>query len=88
VSYTTAIQASLEDTGLYQSEGSLGNIAYPFTFTTAPVEAVTVQSPGYVVWLSGKGTNTTKHTGTYALIGQSGPQATYYISIQVEGFWK
>lgn len=88
VAYTTAIQASLEGTGFYQSEVNLGDIKYPFAFTAAPVEIVTVQSPGYIVWLSGKGTNTKTATGTYALVGQNNPTASYYISIQVEGFWK
>ena len=88
VAYTTAIQASLEDTGFYQSESNLGAINYPFAFTAAPVETVTVQSPGYIVWLSGKRTNTETTTGTYALVGQNNSTASYYISIQVEGFWK
>ena len=85
----TDIQTAFEDVALYQDSNSMRSMSYPFPFKETPTETATLQSPGSVVWLSGKTTNTNQTAGTYALISPYQLYSSrYFISIQVEGFWK
>jgi hypothetical protein len=88
---TTQLQVAIGSDLLYQSNNSLKEIEYPFTFKEKPSEVATVQSPGNLVWLAAsKGLNTTKRSATYSIIGvdKEANAAKYYISLQVEGLWK
>ena len=87
--FTTEISTAFEDIGIYQATRSMQSISYPFNFKEIPTETATIQSPGSIVWLAGRTTNTNQTAGTYTLISPySLPNANYFISIQVEGFWK
>jgi hypothetical protein len=89
VELTTDIQTAFEDIGLYQDNNSMRSMSYPIKFIETPAETATLQSPGSVVWLSGRTTNTNQTAGTYALISPySLYSSRYFISLQVEGFWK
>lgn len=86
---TTDVQTAFEGIGLYQDNNSMRSMSYPFTFKETPTETATLQSPGQVVWLAGRTVNTNQTAGTYALISPySLYSSRYFISIQVEGFWK
>lgn len=64
---------------------------YPFTFKEIPTETVTLQSSSeQPVILANAAANTTKNTGSYTIISliTALDEATYRISIQVEGFWR
>lgn len=85
----TDIQTAFEDVALYQDSNSMRSMSYPFAFKETPTETATLQTPGSVVWLSGKTTNTNQTAGTYALVSPYQLYSSrYFISIQVEGFWK
>lgn len=64
---------------------------YPFTFKKIPTETVTIQSfSEQPVILANAAANTTKNTGSYTIISliTALDEATYCISIHVEGFWR
>jgi hypothetical protein len=63
---------------------------YPFTFKQIPSETATIQSSGGQVLLVNSGANTASNSGSYSIVSLAGElnTATYYISLQVEGFWK
>lgn len=87
---TTAIQAAAGK-ALYQNSSKIERISYPFTFKDTPSEIATVQSPGGLVWIAAsKGLNTKTQTANYSLISidKQTNQATYRISLSVEGFWE
>lgn len=86
---TTDVQTAFEGIGLYQDNNSMRSMSYPFVFKETPAETATLQTPGSIVWLSGRTANTNQTAGTYALISPySLYSSRYFISIQVEGFWK
>lgn len=65
--------------------------SYPFEFKYTPTEVATIQSSGgQMVVLANTGANTIATSGSYTLISLIAPleESTYYISIQVEGFYK
>lgn len=86
---TTDVQTAFEGIGLYQDNNSMRSVSYPIKFKETPTETATLQSPGSVVWLSGRTPNNNQTAGTYALISPYNLYSSrYFISIQVEGFWK
>lgn len=87
--HTTAIQEAI-NSSLYKNSTSINKLDYPITFTSLPSETATVQSPGGLVWLATSGgLNTESQTATYTILSpDSQNNATYRISIHVEGRWK
>ena len=90
VSLTTALQTSLEGSGLFQDANKMTSIEYPFSFIELPTETATVQSPGGIVLLANKGKNTTTTSGVYTILSldEQLVPADYTISLQVEGLWR
>lgn len=61
-------------------------VKYPFTFSSVPVETITVQSTSNIVWAACNTENTESTTGKYNLISPDKcNSATYKLSISVEG---
>ena len=87
---TTPIQSSLGGSYLYQNNNEINPISYPFKFKNVPVEKATLQSAGGLVWLSSaKKANTENNSASYGIISpDSLNNATYNLSLIVEGFWK
>lgn len=88
--FSTSIQTAFENLPLYLNNTTMTKVDYPFTFKSVPSETAVIQSPGGVVWLTGKSKNSKNQTATYNLIStdkQTNP-ATYNIVFQVEGFWR
>lgn len=88
--FSTPIQIAIGETNLYQNNIVMSSIAYPFEFKNTPSEVATLQSPGGFVWLAtSKGLNTTTNSASYNIISPDQlNNATYKISIHIEGFWK
>ena len=89
ISLTTSIQSAFDGVGLFH-DSKMKSTKYPFTFKEIPSETVTLQSPGAIAWLASKTRNTKSSSGVYVIISpdEQPTNATYSISIQVEGFWK
>ena len=87
--HATSLQSAVGNT-LYLNSTAVQKIDYPFIFKDIPSETATVQSPGGLVWLATtKGLNTTEQTAIYNIVSPDKQNnATYRISIQVEGYWK
>ena len=89
--HSTTMQTELGGGSLYQNSTKIDRLNYPITFTEAPSEIASVQSPGGLVWLAAaKSKNTKTQTAAYNIIGvdRQDTRATYKISLQVEGLWK
>jgi hypothetical protein len=88
--FTTAVQMTLGNSQLYQNSSNMKKINYPFTFKDVPSEIATIQSPGGLVWLAtSRGLPTASQSAAYNIISTDKlNNATYRISLQVEGFWK
>jgi predicted secreted protein len=88
-SLTTSLQESFENSELHYSSGMKSTV-YPFTFKNVPTETATLQSPGGITWIASKTKNTNKTSGIYVIISQDAQltNASYNISIQVEGLWR
>ena len=86
-SFTTTVQEHLE---LFCRSTTTSEINYPIEFAYVPTETTTLQSSGWQVLLANSTANTTKASGTYAIISLAGEidSADYRISMQVEGFWR
>ena len=83
-----SVQSVFEEVALFY-DSSMKQVSYPFSFKEIPSETATLQSPGGVVWLSGRKTNEKKKTGAYSLISPDKQKAaTYKITLHAEGFWK
>lgn len=87
---STPIQSSLGSSSLYQNNNEISRIKYPFKFKSIPTEIASLQSPSGLVWLSAsKGINTTSSSALYGIISPDKlNNATYNLSLKVEGFWK
>lgn len=86
-SFTTTVQEHFE---LFYRSLPI-NTNYPFTFREIPTETVTMQSYSeQPVMLANAAANTKKTTGSYTIISliTALDEATYRISIHVEGFWR
>jgi hypothetical protein len=88
ITLETDIQTAFDNTWLYHNSTNMSSSTYPITFASAPSETATVQSPGGITWLASKTLNTTQASGTYNIVSpdKQSNRATYYISLQVEGF--
>jgi hypothetical protein len=88
--HTTSIQEAIGSNLLYKNSTAVHKLDYPITFTNIPSETATVQSPGGLVWLATSGgLNTKKQTAIYMILSPDKQNnATYRISLQVEGRWK
>lgn len=86
-SFTTTVQEHLE---LFCRSTSIGGINYPLKFVYVPTEIATIQSSGGQVLLANSSANTTETSGSYSIISLAGEigNASYRISLQVEGFWR
>ena len=87
---TTPIQSPLGGSSLYQNNNEMSPVSYPFKFKSIPAENATLQSAGGLVWLSSaKNINTVDNSASYGIISaDSLNNATYSLSLKVEGFWK
>lgn len=88
--FDTPIQASL-GSALYQNSNNMKSLEYPITFKEIPSETASIQSAGGLVWLAvaKDGMNTKEQAATYRIVSPDRlNNATYRISLQVEGFWK
>ncbi len=88
--FTTTVQDAIGNNLLYKNSTVIEAFDYPITFIKAPSEVATVQSPGGLVWLATSGgLNTSTQTATYAILSPDKQNnATYKVSLQVEGYWK
>lgn len=85
---TTEIQSAFSGNALYYSN-AIKNVPYPFTFINIPTETATIQSPGFITWLAGRGMNTSTQSAAYSIISPDKQiSTTYNISLQVDGFWR
>lgn len=85
---STPVQSALGSGSLYQNNYALECLSYPVTFKEVPSETATIQSPGGLVWLATakNGMNSTTKTASYNILSPDKlSNATYKISIQVEG---
>lgn len=86
---TASIRQEFVDAKLYYANKAIQKERYPFKFINTPVENVSIVSPGWVAWLASCGENTKSNSGTYNIISSDKHNsATYYITINVTGFWR
>ena len=89
--FKTSVQTQVGESALYQNTTTLKEVEYPFTFKSVPDEVATIKSPSGLVWLAAsKMLNTTRHSAIYSIVSgdKLTDNATYKISITVEGFWR
>lgn len=85
----TSIQTAVGS--LYKNSSNIDRLTYPITFKEPPSEVATVQSDNTLTWLaSAKGANTVNKTAQYNIISatKNTSNATYKVSIRVDGYWK
>lgn len=87
---STDVQTDIEGTGLFHDNKKVKSVDYPISFKYIPTEVATLHSPGGIAWLASRGKNTKKASGAYIIISpdEQLTNATYSISLQVEGMWK
>lgn len=86
----TAVDKPFESIALFSNRADISSVSYPLTFDKIPTETASLQTPGGLVWLASKLSNTTKTTATYNIISVDSltNTANYSINLHVEGFWK
>ena len=87
---STDVQTVVEGIGLFHDSKKIKSVDYPISFKDIPTEVATLHSPGGIAWLASRGQNTKKASGAYTIISpdEQLTNATYSISLQVEGMWK
>lgn len=83
-----------EDSSIYYNN-IMDSLDYPFTFVElsdlkTPVETATLVSPGNLVWLAGRSSNSLSKSGSYTIMSPMAyaDQAAYDIILAVRGYWK
>jgi hypothetical protein len=89
VALDTSIQNAFEGSELFH-DNKMKSVKYPLTFEEVPTETATLRSPGVIAWLASKTGNTKSTSGIYRIISpdRQSTNASYSISLQVEGLWK
>lgn len=94
--HTTAINEPIAGGMLFYDNTAMKAVKYPpqvnfnFNENSIPCESASIQSNGWIVWLSATSKNTAKNTAIYRIIGtqSAGEPADYYITFNVKGRWK
>ena len=89
----TAVQNSVGNGYLFTNNIMMKNVKYPFTFKTDPniplpnETANLISDTNKIVWLAGRGPNSTTHTGLYTILSfDKQVSANYNIVFDVKGY--
>ena len=84
------VEDLIDDSTLYCDNQNMKAVAYPFKFTKVPCEIASVVSPGNLVWLASRDSNTKTASAVYSVVSADryANSANYIINIKVEGSWR
>ena len=83
------MQNELDNGTLYCNSSAIGKVSYPISFTEAPTECVSLQSPAGTAWLASSSLNSKNSTAAYNILSADKlTGASYQISFNVRGFWE